>query len=185
MPPKQKITKQDILNTAFQIVRESGEDSINARSIAHALNCSTQPVFSYYANMADLKADVFAMASRYHNEYFNKVEDNENIFVNVGMAYIDFALKEPNLFRLLFMSDGFAGKTMDTFVTDDCNEHIINSIPKTIDQNSDEAARMFTDMWLYAHGIASLLVNNQLQINRSEIEAMVKNMFNMITNSKT
>jgi hypothetical protein len=35
---------------------------------------------------------------------------------------------------------------------------------------------MFFDMWLYAHGIASVLVGNQLQINRNEIECKVRQM---------
>jgi hypothetical protein len=40
---------------------------------------------------------------------------------------------------------------------------------------------MFTDMWLYAHGIASMLVENQLSIERTEIEAMVRHMFLLLT----
>jgi AcrR family transcriptional regulator len=184
MPPKQKITKQEILNVTFQLVRESGAESINARAIAHALKCSTQPIFHYYASMVELKADVFAMAYKYHSDYFNKVKDSESLFFDVGMAYIDFAFEEPNIFKLLFMSDGFAGKTMDALVMDDCNENITGFIPKEIYEKSNDAAGMFTDMWLYAHGIASLLVSNQLQIDRFEIEALVRNIFTKITNEK-
>ena len=55
MPPKVKITKEDIIKTAIDIVRDKGADAINARNIASVLNCSTQPIFSNFDNMEELK----------------------------------------------------------------------------------------------------------------------------------
>jgi hypothetical protein len=173
MPPLQKITKDDILQTAFNIVRESGPENLNARSIAKALNCSTQPVFSCYANMADLKADVFAMADQYHTDYFNRVEVGEDFFLNIGLAYVDFALEEPNLFRLLFMSNGFSGINLGEFVMNDCSDHLTRNMPNFIDRHSDATNALFTDMWLYMHGVSTMLVMNQLKISKEEIREML------------
>jgi predicted aldo/keto reductase-like oxidoreductase len=64
MPPKQKFTKEDILETAFAIVREQGIENLNVRNIARRLDSSTQPVFSFFENMAELKTAVFQMAAR-------------------------------------------------------------------------------------------------------------------------
>ena len=55
MPPKVRITKEDIIHTAVEIVRRDGTGAINARVIAKELNCSTQPVFSNFATMEDLR----------------------------------------------------------------------------------------------------------------------------------
>ena len=49
MPPKVKITKEDIINAAVSLVRENGADALNARTVASLLGCSTQPVFSNFA----------------------------------------------------------------------------------------------------------------------------------------
>ena len=46
MPPKIKVTKEDIIRTSVELVRRSGEQAINARTLAALLNCSTQPIFS-------------------------------------------------------------------------------------------------------------------------------------------
>ena len=54
MAPKVKITKQDIIDKALEIVRESGDSGINARSIAAALGCSTQPIFSNFNSMEEM-----------------------------------------------------------------------------------------------------------------------------------
>lgn len=45
MPPKIKITKEEIVDTALNLVREAGEQALNARSIAAKLKCSTQAVW--------------------------------------------------------------------------------------------------------------------------------------------
>ena len=37
MPPKVKVTKEDILHAAIQIVRQSGDQALNARTVAAAL----------------------------------------------------------------------------------------------------------------------------------------------------
>ena len=44
MPPKVKITKENIVETAIELIKKEGEVSLNARSIASSLGCSTQPI---------------------------------------------------------------------------------------------------------------------------------------------
>ena len=185
MPPKQKFTKEEVLKTAFQLVREKGITQLNARQLAKMLNASTQPIFTYYNNMADLQSDLFEMVSRYNSSYFNRVNAGEDILANIGMAYIDFALEEPNLFQMMFMFNGFSGRKLNDFFTamgDDCNAHLAHILPKAFRMELPETNRMFIDMWLYAHGIATMLVMNQLPTPRSEIELMMKNMCSLLIN---
>ena len=58
MPPKIRITKEDILSTAVEIVRQEGAAALNARAIASSLHCSTQPIFSNFETMDVLRAAV-------------------------------------------------------------------------------------------------------------------------------
>ena len=55
MPPKVKITKEDIIKTAIELVRREGTGALNARAIAAALSCSTQPIFSNFETMDELQ----------------------------------------------------------------------------------------------------------------------------------
>ena len=188
MAPRQKFSKEEVLNTAFRLVREQGVEMLNARNIAKLLDSSTQPIFSYYENMADLKTDVFLMVKEFHSRCLNDVETDENLLLNIGMAYIDFAIEEPNLFKMMFMSNGFSGIKIGDFFTafdDGCNEHLELAISKTFDLKLPEIYSMFIDIWLYAHGIASMLAMNQLPTPRSEIESMVKNMYNLLVKQAT
>ena len=51
MPPKAKITKEMILNTVLEITKETGFETVNARSIAGRLQCSTRPIFTCYEQL--------------------------------------------------------------------------------------------------------------------------------------
>ena len=68
MPPKVKITKEDIINAAVSLVRENGADALNARTVASLLGCSTQPVFSNFATMDELRLAVAEKADEICNE---------------------------------------------------------------------------------------------------------------------
>ena len=48
VPPKAKVTKDMIIDAAFEVARESGVENINARTVAKKLNCSTQPVMYHF-----------------------------------------------------------------------------------------------------------------------------------------
>ena len=68
MPPKVKVTKASIIEAAVAIVQQSGDQAINARTLATALNCSTQPIFSNFASMDDLRLAVVEKADSLCNE---------------------------------------------------------------------------------------------------------------------
>ena len=59
MARKETITKQDIMNAAFEILQEEGIEQVTARKLAAKANCSTQPIFRVYKNMDELIGELF------------------------------------------------------------------------------------------------------------------------------
>lgn len=106
MPPRVKTTKEMIINAAFEITRKNGIDAVNAKSVANYLKCSTQPVMYNFATIEELKLTVFDKAFTYMKEQvvFPKGKRSEYPMREVGLDYISFARREPNLFKLLFES---------------------------------------------------------------------------------
>lgn len=100
------------------------------------------------------------------------------------MAYIDFALEETNLFKFLFMSGVFGGTSLIDIIDDCCDEDFTSEMLQKNDIQFESAShkKVFTDLWLYAHGLATMLMFNQFEIGRSEIKKMVKNMFDLLLN---
>ena len=72
MPPKTRVTPEDILAAAIALVRESGAEALNARALAKKLNCSTQPIFSNYSGMEELKAEVTGAAKKLYRQYLER-----------------------------------------------------------------------------------------------------------------
>jgi AcrR family transcriptional regulator len=162
MPPKIKITKQDIINTAIGLVRASGDGAINARAIASALNCSTQPIFSNFATMDDLRDDVIVSTYDIYLDYLKKEAESGKYpqYKSFGMAYIRFAKEEKELFKLLFMCDR---SDKETTFSPDFNASI-EMIMKANGITRDIAELIHLEMWTCVHGIGTMLATSFLSL---------------------
>ena len=110
MPPKAKISKDMVIEAAFEVVRLTGAENINARTVSEKLNCSTQPVMYHFATIEELKKAAYAKVDRFHTEYLmNAKRPQEGAMLGIGFNYIHFAIEEPQLFRFLFQS-GFSAE---------------------------------------------------------------------------
>ena len=58
MPPKVKVTREEIIAAALELLRQKGMEAVNARAVASVLGCSTQPIFSNYSSMAALQQEI-------------------------------------------------------------------------------------------------------------------------------
>ncbi len=103
MPPKAKITKEMVVDAAFDIARIKGAEQINARTVSQKLGCSTQPVMYHFAKIEDIKRATYEKTDWFHTGYLLNVdEQSEDFMLGIGMNYIRFAVEEPNLFRFYF-----------------------------------------------------------------------------------
>ena len=71
MPPKVKFSKEAIIGTALQLVREQGMASLTARALAEKLGATPRVIFGQFANMAELQAEVIAAAEMGGKEYMS------------------------------------------------------------------------------------------------------------------
>lgn len=173
MPPKVKITKEEILQTAYEITAEEGFEAVNARSIARKLQCSTQPIFSAYKNMEELKQELFIFVNKRFGEViFEGLSSNG--FLGLGLAYIRFAKEQSNLFRMMFYNEFFQGFNMGDLVEGEGNAPILLMIGQTFGISADEAKRLFLKIWLFTHGIASFVCNNAISLSDDELESLFK-----------
>lgn len=155
MPPKVKVRKADIVTTALEIVRESGAYALNARELAKRLHCSTQPIFSNYAAMEDLRTDVIKAAKDYYQTCIEEGMKNPAYppYKASGMAYIHFAKAEKELFKLLFMRDR---STEEIKEERDEVANLVEIISKNTGMSKDDAYFFHIEMWIYVHGIATM-----------------------------
>ncbi len=172
MPPKVKITKEDIINAAVDIVRNNGAQAINARTVASILNCSTQPVFSNFATMDELRIAVVEKSDLLCEEYMQREVESGNFptYKANGMAYIRFAKEEKELFKLLYMRN-----RMGEAIPEE-SEHI-NKMESIVHNNTGLVgadARLFhLEMWAYVHGIATMFATGFLDLDWELVSKML------------
>lgn len=164
MPPKVRITKQDILNKAIEMVRANGIESINARDLASALGCSTQPIFSNFESMEDLHAQIISLVEEIYIEFTKKEMENTSypVYKASGMAYIKFAKEERELFKFLFMRDRRDENTSDE--SEFMNE-IFGIVQNSTGLDIDKAKLFHLEMWACVHGIATMIATGYLDLD--------------------
>ena len=175
MPPKVKITKSDIINTALELVRANGESAINARAIAAILNCSTQPIFSNFATMEELQGEVIVSAYELYLGFLqNDAESGKYpMYKAFGMAYIRFAKEESELFKLLFMRNRAGAE----FVASPDFEASVEIIMNANNISRKKAELMHFEMWAFVHGIATMLATSYLTLDWERISDMITDIY--------
>ena len=163
MPPKVKTTREMIVEAGVDVVRDTGPDALTMRAVAARLGCSTQPVLSNFPTSAQLKEAVYERADQVHTNYLMQgAADGENPLLAIGLAYVRFAREEPNLFKLLFQSDGLGSASLAGLVAADDLTPIVSLIASEAGIDEDAAREAFACIELVAHGYASFLANNSM-----------------------
>lgn len=178
MPPTPIITKQDILNAGIQLIRENGIRSVNARSLAKSLSCSTKPLFRIYKNMEELKKDIKKELDIYYNDFMEKNMTNENRLLSQGISYIEFAHSEKMIFSSLFMNMTMAGSSLQDIIHAEWNRTSIENAKALTGLSTKKAEMLFINFWLYSHGIATQIVSNDIDIPLDLVKKLLKNAFN-------
>ncbi len=179
MPPKAKITKEMIVDVAFTIIRKDELDKVTARSISEQLNCSTQPVLYHYATVEDIKKEAYAKADAYHSSYIVNMENHYgNPMLAIGMNYIKFAIEERNLFRFLFQSNEFSGKSMMDLIDSEELMPVLTVLQQQLNVSVEEAKRVFRTLFIFVHGYASLYANNTMSYDEENVVSELQMLFN-------
>ena len=177
MPPKVKITKKMVTDASFEIVRASGHENLNARTIAEYLGCSTQPVLYNFATVDEIREAAYEIADEYHTSFIMPKETDENPMLTLGLKYVRFGYEEKNLFRFLFQTDKFGGMDVAALMNDQNLSDIIKVMAKGLECGMDEAREMFLAFFCVAHGLASLLANNSMEYDEEQSTKMLHNVF--------
>jgi len=168
MAPKLKFTKEEMLTAALEVVRTQGKDKLTAKSLAAELGISTQPVFTCFETMDNLKSEVIAAAEKVFVSYTNKAFGERIPFFAYGKRYIEFAKEEPELYRLLFLSDEKDNRAIKSMLR--LQKEILPTLMGIYKISQKDAERYFRDLWLAVHGIATLFVTGGCPYSDLEIE---------------
>ncbi len=161
MPPKFKFTREEIVQAALELTRTEGADGLTARSLAARLGCSVKPIFGLFRGMEEVRQQVLEAADALYQRYLREdmAAGRYPAYKASGMAYIRFAREERELFKLLFMRDR---QEEEIPAEDDSIRPLLELIQRNLGVDEAAARRFHLEMWLYVHGIATMIATSYL-----------------------
>ena len=174
MPTKIRISKDMILDAAFEIARQEGMEKLSNRELAKKLKCSIRPIYYQFKNVEEMQKELYIKIEQYFYEFLldNMVEGIPQ-YKQIGINYIRFAKREKQLFQTLFMNS--TGLTPDAFVSKDGEDYkeIEKLIKISTNLKENEIKDFHTKMWIFCHGIATLVASGTVKLTDSQIQNLL------------
>lgn len=167
--PKQRITKEMVVDAAFEISRRDGMDQATVKTIAERLGCSVQPIYSYCKNMDGLRKDVAERARNFVQRYVCAAIDRNDLFRSTGHAYIKLAKEEPHIFRLYLFQERENISSLEALYRAETNPAVAEMIAKELNISVSSAKQLHLHMLIYTTGIGTIYSITSSSISENEI----------------
>lgn len=177
MARKVTISRDIILENGLKMLIRDGYSAVNIKSLAAEIGCSTQPLVWHFENMEGLRKALAEYARQYSKDraVIPKGTSVEAIEA-MGKNYVEMALKEPNLFRFLYLGQNPLGNPfrLEDVVGVDGGAKLLADITRETGISGRSATRCIWNTVIYSHGIATMIVTGVLKTTESAAMAMVE-----------
>lgn len=173
MARKKEIDKQRILDAAYKLAVRGGIESLTARNIAKAVNCSTQPIYLEFENMQDLRNQVLARISDELKSNTLQQNFTGEPLIDLDLSYLYFAKEHVDLFRAMFV-DGKFGNQM---IVDTLMGLGLEKFKQQFDAEQFSEERLnhiVISNWIAATGLATLLINKMANFTQAQMISVLK-----------
>lgn len=161
-----------ILDSAYGLVVEEGFVHFTARGIAKRMGCSTQPLYLEFKSMGDLKQAVMDKIKEALVMSLSRRFTADPI-VDLGIAYVYFALEHAPLYRAVFIEDHFGVDTMREFAITAALKRVADYAPAA-HLDDDQRRNTITGLWIVATGIANLMAPGFITVTREQMEDILR-----------
>lgn len=162
-----ELLRDEILDVTTELLLDTGNaKAVSIRSVAQRVGV-TPP--SIYLHFADKDTLLDAVCSRYFeklDEEMQRAAAEHTSTIEVlraqGHAYVNFARRTPELYRLATMGEGRPGSDVDTALNSSAFQHMRATIAALITEGiypPGDATMMALELWTAAHGVAALLIS--------------------------
>ena len=140
------ITKEKILDAAFEITRIEGIKSLSNRAIAKKLNSSIRPIYYQFKNSEELKNELYKKIEEYFYAYITKIPSSTNTQTTIDDYIKDDSENQAAFEKIVEKSTNLKGEKIKTF-------HF--------------------KMWIYTHGLAVLINSGTLSLTKNQVKELL------------
>lgn len=180
MGKKEKYTKEELVGKAVEMVREKGFDNLGIRSLADYAGVSTQPICRHFGSIKELNACVLSAINDLYEDFLKKEVQSGQYppYKASGIGYVNFARKEPELFKALFMR---SRKNEDGKKEDAAFDAISRKVAERYKIDYADARKFHLMMWLVVHGIATQIATEYLNLSEADVSDILTESFTALS----
>lgn len=170
---------ESLLDAVDELATKFGLESVTLRACAKKVGVSPSSAFRHYA---DKRALLTAFAAKALHQLSDLMEtarqralkEDTNPFLAVGLAYIEFALEKPALFRAMWREETiYSNDEAYIAATERLRGHLQSGFAETI---ADDDPHNFSPQellaWSSVHGLAHLFVDGPVDKEKSKDQKM-------------
>ena len=180
--PKQKITREMVVDAAFHLAREGGMERVLVKDIAARLGCSVQPIYSCFRNMEELRRAAERRTADFMADYLSARLDPDNLFQSTGRAYVQFARDEPELFKLSTLRRREGVPSLDELYDQEASPEVAGAIAAQLGLDRAAARQLHLDMLIYTVGLGTIFSVTTPGIPADEILARQERAYQVFLN---
>ena len=154
--PKQRITKEMVVDAAFELARSGGMEQVMVKNIALALNCSVQPLYSYCENIHALRQEVVERVCAFVREFASQRADPKNLFPSLGRAYLQLAQEESHLFHIYITQPRNGVSTLEELYQASASPEVAAAVAESLDISPEAARALHMHMLVYTLGLGTI-----------------------------
>jgi AcrR family transcriptional regulator len=159
--------RDEILDATTELLLKTGHaKEVSIRSVAQRVGV-TPP--SIYLHFADKDALLDAVCARYLeklDEEMQQVAAEQSSAIEVlraqGLAYVRFAMKTPELYRIATMGEGRPDSDVDMTLNTSAFAHLRSAVADLMAEGTypqGDSTAYALELWTAAHGVAALLIS--------------------------
>lgn len=180
MGKPEKYTKEELVGKAVEMVREKGINNLGIRSLADYAGVSTQPICRHFGNVKELNDCVLCAINDLYEDFLKKEVQSGRYppYKASGIGYVNFARKEPELFKALFMR---SRKNEDGKKEDAAFDAISKKVADGYGIDYAAARKFHLMMWLVVHGIATQIATEYLNLSEADVSDILTESFTALS----
>jgi len=170
---KKERLKKKLFESAWQIVESEGLEKLNIRKLAKRSSCSVGSVYNAFGNFQELQlclnAKVLSILYESLNQALekgiNEKKSLREVFLGMGLAYIEFGQNNLFLWKSLFEYLPFE-TTPDWYVSHTRRgiERICDRLSEFFRIEQDQTKQIVGFFWASIHGVSAIFLNNKMKM---------------------
>jgi AcrR family transcriptional regulator len=184
--------QRELINAAVELLRSESGEELTLRAVARAAGVSQTAPYRHFSDKGALLAAIaetgFSKLDQRCKQALSKTGAPRDRLHQLGKAYVQFALEEPALYRLMFgaelgpIKDKHPNLMAGAKQVHDMMRITVETLTSEGDASNMEIESACAAAWSLVHGLASLLIDQSIKIPRNKTAALIDSVTALFAN---